>query len=211
MKVSKSEIVAQFRTALQGPNIVPPPCLAADGRLHRCDAEGRGGQGGGVYILHLDGLPAGGFQNHRDGIGWENWRTDIGRLLSPEEQEASQQRAEAARIEREADEARRKADATIRAGRIWQAAAENCTGHPYLARKGVQAHGVRLSRGNLVVPLRDIEGKLHSLQFIDPDGAKKHLRGGQVKGCYFATQRHRAPHPAAPGTGNSGRRSPGPR
>jgi len=44
--------------------------------------------------------------------------------------------------------------------------------------------GVRSSRGDLVVPVRDLDGTLHSLQFIGPDGSKKFLRGGRVRGCF---------------------------
>jgi putative DNA primase/helicase len=38
----------------------------------------------------------------------------------------------------------------------------------------------------LIIPLRDTEGTLHSLQFILPAGRKKFLRGGRVSGCYYA-------------------------
>ena len=79
----------QFRAALAHRDIVPPDELIADGKLHRCDAVGRGGKGDAAYVLHLDGVSAGGFQNWRDGIGWQDWRADIGRSLSPAEQEES--------------------------------------------------------------------------------------------------------------------------
>src|ERR1700676_4075865 len=88
----------QFRDALVGRNIVLPQHLIADGRLHRCDAQGQGGKGDAAYLLHLDAFSAGGFENHRDGRGWENWRADIGRLLTPKEQEEGQRRIEAARV-----------------------------------------------------------------------------------------------------------------
>src|SRR3954451_22625721 len=101
----------QFRAALVRRDIVPPAHLIADGKLHRCDAVGRGGKGDAAYVLHLDSVPAGGFQNWRDGIGWEDWRAGIGRSLSPAEQEECRRRAEAAAAEREADKARRQAEA----------------------------------------------------------------------------------------------------
>lgn len=185
-EITEAEAIGQFRSALESRDIVPPPNLIDDGGLHRCDAAGRGGKGDAVYILHLDGLPAGGFENHRDGIGWEPWRADLGRLLTPAEQEEGQRRVEAVRAEREAEDARRKAEAAARAEVIWQKAEEDCAGHPYLSRKGVQAHGARLSRGRLVVPVHDIDGTLHSLQFIGQNGSKKFVRGGRVKGSYFS-------------------------
>jgi putative DNA primase/helicase len=59
-------------------------------------------------------------------------------------------------------------------------------GHLYLSRKRVKVFGdLRASRGQLVVPLRDPSGELHSLQFIYADGTKKFLPGGRVAGCFF--------------------------
>jgi putative DNA primase/helicase len=71
-----SAAVEQFRDALLHRNIVPPAEIIGDGKLRRCDAEGRNGKGDAAYLLHLDGIPAGGFENHRDGLGRENWRSD---------------------------------------------------------------------------------------------------------------------------------------
>ena len=34
------------------------------------------------------------------------------------------------------------------------------------------------ARGHLVVPLQDVDGQLHSLETIAPDGAKRYLAGG---------------------------------
>ena len=44
---------------------------------------------------------------------------------------------------------------------------------------------MREYRGALVLPLRDVNGELHSLQFIGADGAKRFLRGGRIAGCFF--------------------------
>lgn len=59
------------------------------------------------------------------------------------------------------------------------------TEHPYLASKGIQAHSrIRVSsRGDLVIPIFSGE-HFSSLQFIQPDGSKKMLGGGMVKGCF---------------------------
>jgi len=60
------------------------------------------------------------------------------------------------------------------------------TTHAYLEHKGVNNFGnLREFRGALVLPLRDIQGELHSLQFIGIDGSKKFLTGGRIAGCFF--------------------------
>lgn len=178
------DVIEQFRTALRGRGITPPDELIADGHLHRCDTEGKRGKGDGAYVLHIDGVSAGGFENHRDGMGWENWKAESSRTFTPAERAEFQERIAAIRHERDAVEAKRRADARKRAEEIWSAAKPGA--HPYLARKGVGALGTRISRGNLIVSLRDALGTLHSLQFIEQDGGKKFLTGGRVSGCYFS-------------------------
>jgi uncharacterized protein (DUF927 family)/phage/plasmid primase-like uncharacterized protein len=177
--------IPQFRDALAARGIIPPANLLGDGYLHRCDVDGPGGKGDAAYLLHLDGLPAGGFENWKDGLGWENWRADLGRSLTPDEESAYCTRLETARRLREVEDTARKAHARAQAARIW-AAAQPCTEHPYLTRKGIQPHGTRVYKGMLVLPLAGSDGTLHSLQFVAADGEKRFLRFGKKRGSYFA-------------------------
>jgi putative DNA primase/helicase len=183
--IPAAEVLDRFRAALIARDIVPPDPIIADGRLHRCNSAGARGRGDAAYLLHLDGLPAGGMENWRDGLGWQAWRLDIGRTLSAAEREALRLRAQAASVQRRADAAHRHEHARQRAARIWAAARPAPADHPYLARKGVQAHGLRVYRGALVVPARDAAGVLHGLQFIGASGTKRFLRGARVQGMYY--------------------------
>lgn len=163
--------------------------IEADGKLHRCPVEGgKAGNRDGSYIYHNDERPAGGFQNFRDGQGWEDWCSvsDQSAALSPEQKSARRAQIEAVRREREADDIRRHADAAARAGRLWATARPAGNDHPYLRRKGVGAYGIRLLRDQLVIPARDATGKLWTLQFIDVAGNKRFLTGGRKRGCYYA-------------------------
>ncbi len=85
-----SEVFDQFRAALIAREIVPPERIIADGRLHRCHAADARGRGDAAYRLHLDGVPAGGMENWRDGRGWRTWRLDLGRPLRTTERDAMQ-------------------------------------------------------------------------------------------------------------------------
>jgi putative DNA primase/helicase len=182
---SEPDPVEQFRAALDARGIIVRGAISADGELHRCDAEGPGGKGDASYLLHGDGIPAGGFQNWRDGLGWETWRADLGRELTADEREDLRRKAEADRIKRAAEQARRQAEAAAKAAEIL-AAAKPCAEHRYAADKGVQLHGLSEYEGDLIVPLRDASGALHGVQRIRPDGAKRFLYGGGVTGCYHA-------------------------
>lgn len=182
--IPAADVLDRFRAALIARDIVPPDPIIADGRLHRCNAAGAHGRGDAAYLLHLDGLPAGGMENWRDGLGWQPWRLDIGRTLNVAEREALRLRAQAASVQRREEAARRHYRARERAARIWAAARPASADHPYLARKGVQAHGLRAYRGALLVPARDAGGALHGLQFIGASGTKRFLRGARVQGLY---------------------------
>ena len=182
--IPAAEVLDRFRAALIARDIVPPDPIIADGRLHRCNAAGARGRGDAAYLLHLDGLPAGGMKNWRDGLGWQAWRMDIGRTLSAAEREALRLREQAASGQRREEAARCHEQARQRAARIWAAARPAPADHPYLARKGVQPHGLRVYRGALLVPARDATGVLHGLQFIGASGAKRFLKGARVQGLY---------------------------
>lgn len=178
-----SDTVTQFRAAIAGAGLQPPPVIEPDGRLHRFASNGRRGDDAGWYVCHADAVPAGAFGDWRTGLS-ETWRADIGRRLSPAEEEALRGRQEGMRRQRDAEEAKRKTEAQAVARDLWEGSAAASDDHPYLVGKGVPSHGLRVDDGRLVVPLRE-GAVLHSLQFIGPDGEKRFLPGGRVQGCCF--------------------------
>jgi putative DNA primase/helicase len=110
--------------------------------------------------------------------------------------EEAQRAAEAKRLQREAEAARyrERADLAARdAARMWADAHTpgDTAAAGYLVRKGVQAHGVRvLPGGVLLVPMRNAAGELQNLQRIAPvrpaDGGpdKRFLPGGRKSGLW---------------------------
>jgi putative DNA primase/helicase len=194
------DAINQFRMALSARSIIAPADIRADGVLHRCDAEGKGGKNDAAYLLHMDGIPAGGFENHRDGIGWENWRADTGRTMTPTEDAEHRAKVEVLRKQREIDQAKQHAEARERAGLIL---AETYPGdHPYLIKKAIKSFGAKVieakkARGIapnlspeltgllLVIPVR-ADGVLTALQFITANGIKRPLTGCKMAGGYYA-------------------------
>ena len=76
-------------------------------------------------------------------------------------------------------------DAAARATRIWTRARPAPTDHPYLAAKQASPLALRIdARSHLLVPLQDADGRLHSLETIAPDGAKRFLAGGAKRGHF---------------------------
>lgn len=175
---------SQFCDAIRVAGLTPPETIEADGKLRRFASNGKRGDDAGWYLLHGDGIPAGSFGDWRTGIA-ETWRADIGRTLTPAEEAAHRARVETMRREREVEQARRRAESMAKANMIWSTATPAYDDHPYLAHKRIKAHGAKLHRGALVIPMR-ADGVLHSLQLIGADGGKRFLSGGRVAGCYFS-------------------------
>ncbi|MGE3907141.1 MAG: DUF3987 domain-containing protein [Reyranellaceae bacterium] len=174
--------IAQFRDAITASGMRPPAAIVADGRLRRFPTSDRKRDDAGWYLLHGDGIPAGAFGDWRTGTA-STWHADTGRTVSTWDRALLRQRIEALQEVRGEEQAQRQAEACARAERIWQAATDGHADHPYLTAKSVGRHGLRTYGDALVVPLRDGD-RLHSLQFISPEGAKKFLRGGRMRGCY---------------------------
>jgi phage/plasmid primase-like uncharacterized protein len=186
----------QFAAAIRasGLQLEGPPLM--DGQLHRIPAEGdKGRERSGAYTGYLDGHPAGFIQNHRTGVK-QTWKA-IGQAaaLGAEDRallaaETAQKRHDRARErEQQAERVAQQVDA------IWTAATPT-QAHPYLAEKGVQAHGTRQDAdGRLIVPLQDAGGRIWSLQRIGNDGFKQFQEGGRVEGGHFVIGDARQPGP----------------
>ena len=177
----------EFRAAISKSGLTPPDQILVDGRIHRFPSNGKATDRAGWYIFYPDGIPAGAYGCWRTDLKG-TWRANIGRPLTPAEEAAHQAKMDAARREREREEARRHAEAREQAGMIWKGSKPAPSDHPYLVKKGVKSHGLRAHEGALVIPVRD-GAELHSLQFIGPEGNKRFLTGGRVVGCYFSIGR----------------------
>ena len=89
------------------------------------------------------------------------------------------------RLQEEMDIRKAQDAASKRAERIWKAKSvdRDC---PYLERKQVKNYGCKINgKGNLLVPLFDIDGKLWNIQEIHADGFKPYLKGARLNECFY--------------------------
>ncbi|EFL50721.1 conserved hypothetical protein [Solidesulfovibrio fructosivorans JJ]] len=177
--------VNEFAQVLAAAGIEPTEIIT-DGHLHRCPVSGRPRTKDGAYLFHADENPSGWFQNFVTGETgtWTQKRTQP---LTPAERKALAARIEADKARRQAELAQAQAQARVRAERILAKLPPANPEHPYLIRKGIQAApGTKVSPAELLtVPVLDPDGKPMSMQFIQPDGQKRFLRGGQIDGGFF--------------------------
>jgi putative DNA primase/helicase len=181
---SAPNCVADFKSAMAAAGVATKDAIVGDGKLRRVHVDGdKPGARNGWYVLFADGTPAGRFGNWKSGTD-ETWAAKQHHHRSPAEQNELRRRMEDARRQRTEELRRVQTEAAVRATAIWERAETALDDHPYLAGKGVAAHGLRIHRGLLVVPMRDVDGTLHSLQFIGADGEKRFLTGGRKSGCF---------------------------
>lgn len=175
----------QLADAMRAAGISPPTSIIMDGRLRRFSASGKQGDDAGWYVAFGDGVPAGQFGNWRTG-DTQSWRAETGRTLTAAEEMAHMRRMAEARAARDDERAKLQASVDNAVETIWNQAGAASGEHPYLARKGVQPHGLRITGdGRLMAPLRDVSGHLHSIQYIDVDGAKLYHPGGRAGGMFW--------------------------
>ena len=175
------EVLEAMRAA--GCEPADPGAIAFDGRLHRYDVAGdKKGRKNGWFALHDGIVPHGAFGSWKTGVE-ESWRGREAATLTPEQRRRERERIEAARAERLAEQRRRQARAAERAAALWARARPAVDArHPYLLKKRVPAIGLRQLGDLLVVPVRDGDGALLSLEFLNPEGGKKFLKEGAVEG-----------------------------
>ena len=176
-----SNFKQQFLTFMTETGVSPPPDVIDDGKIHRFSTNGNTDDKAGWYVLYSDGLPAGGFGCWRTGIQ-STWKADLGRPYSLAESQALKLRTKEIAKQREATFASDRLEAKKKASSIWSEAPP-ADEHPYLVKKGVKPYVARESNGSLIIPLFQND-EIVSLQYIDADGNKRFLKGGEVSGSY---------------------------
>ncbi len=176
-----TDATIMFRDALQsayGPlDWLPVP----DGAIHRFHVpDDKAGTLNGWYVLYLDGIASGAFGS------WKTKGSSVWSSRAPvdyREAEQVRQRIEQASRQREAEQQVRQLKTASLAQRWWRDAHPADPDHAYLIAKGVRAHSLRQRGEELLVPLYT-GGVLVNLQRIAPDGSKRFLFGGRIKGTY---------------------------
>jgi len=183
-----SHFIDEFMSAVESEGIVTKTEIPADGRLHRFHVEGdRPGSKNGWAVLFGDENPVGlfGSWKHDSGKSYKWYRHQQSGFTS--EQRAKQERRISLAGQLcEAEEKVVRFKCRQWCSDTWIKAKRAAGNHPYLKAKGVPSYGLKQLGDSLLVPVRDVDGKLQGMQFILPDGSKKFKTGTAKKGNYFA-------------------------
>ena len=161
--------------------------LILDDKIHRYQIEGRkNGSSDGAYVIHTDGIPAGFLQDWANPNARFNW--SMKGFERSELPDFDIKKWEENRKQHEAELAQQRAEAIDKAYEYFQNASDNVAYHTYLDKKQVKSYGLKLDEvaNLLLVPLRNIDGKLQSLQTIRPDGVKRFYGGTSTTGAFFS-------------------------
>ncbi|WP_181248651.1 MULTISPECIES: toprim domain-containing protein [Halomonas] len=150
----------------------------ASGRFERFDTPDKAkGNANGWYRIHSP-------QAASFGI----WHMDLVETVTldgpsdPEAVAAARLEAMRAREQRDKERRQREAEAKVKAAQWWAQSRPADPGHPYLTGKGLPPYNLRQRGDMLLMPLF-LDGELVNLERIFPDGAKRPLPGGRVRGA----------------------------
>jgi len=172
--------VLSFQSAMADAGLSCPDIPIADGSIHRFKVEGdKNGSNNGWYVLHPDGVPAGSFGSWKTGETI-NWSAKSEKTLSDDERETLKKHREQAKKAREDERIKVHQEAKQIANDLWNKGQPEHGHHKYIRNKQVKAYGIRNKGYDLLIPLRDTNGEIHSLQTIDIDGKKLFTPGGAI-------------------------------
>ena len=174
----------QFIDAILESGLRAPRDIVMDGKIHRFASDDDNRKKPGWYIAYESPIPVLVFGCWKAGFTSQR-RADTGVKYTPaQEMKLLSQIAEAKKL-RDAEQERKHEVAAETIESTWPTFTPASPDHPYLKRKGISAHGARVTGdGRLVVPLFSEDGELSSLQYIDGDGNKLYHTGG-ITGARF--------------------------
>lgn len=167
----------EFKSALEKAGLIIDGDPIMDGKMHRVMAQGdQGQQKSGAYVGFLNGHPAGFIQNFKTGYK-ENWKSSAS-IDTAKDQEINIQNAlETSKMlkqQREEELVKAYENTAFKLEDEYNNAKWANPKHPYLKNKGFDKNFYlkQDEHGNLLIPLRDINGKYWATQRIFSNGDK---------------------------------------
>ena len=194
-KMSEAEIQTEFANRLEAIGLKLPGPPIMDGEKHSVPVEGnKKGRKSGWYRGFADGHRVSVAGNSFNGmqVKWKPTGSVTTGMSAADREREQRDRAASISAAMEA-EAKKEAAGAAQAEKLWKAGRPAHPKHAYLAKKGIKPGFLRQAPagtiaimndgkrvaigGRLLVPMRDVDGKLWNVQMIARDGGKMFLPG----------------------------------
>jgi putative DNA primase/helicase len=207
--ISHADAIAKFCGAMRAAGLIvdASEVIPNDAKFQRWKTEAGKTDKNAYSRLFIDEFTAGFYGDWSTGA-FHTWFPDNGGApLSAEEKKRRDDLIKRMQAERDAEMVARHNKAAETANKKWAESSTDVTGHAYLARKGIDPHGLDLRvgvwsmrddsgkyvtvRDVLLVPMQNIDGEIRSLQaiFADRNNPQKRDKafapGGETKGNFF--------------------------
>lgn len=169
--------------------------LLCDDKIHRFSIDAKKNEPDEWYVVFSGSLPAGqpylcctyGSWSEGSKFEYKSWKDAPNKVYySPADLKILQAKLEENRRLALVEQQKRHEEAAKKAEEIWKRSSA-IGEHAYLEKKKIQAYGVQFEGHSLIIPIRSIDGEIHSLQFIyQQEGkfVKRFLSGGEKKGHF---------------------------
>ncbi|EPA5377506.1 DUF5710 domain-containing protein [Campylobacter jejuni] len=173
----ENEVLTTFKSALENQGLIIDGSPIMDGKIHRVKTTtDKGREMSGAYSGFLDEYPAGFIQNFKTGIK-ENWKMP---LENAKQNIVSYQTPSQKRLHNSTsnntkqDILELQQKTALKIEEEYNQANWAHSNHPYLKKKGFSENFYlkQDNKGSLLIPLKDENGKLWSVQRIFPNGDK---------------------------------------
>jgi len=184
-----TDFISDFLAHMRAHGFEPVKPIVADDKWHSATFGNENPKNpSGTYSLKIEGDRAVGcvFSRKDDSVKY-GWNSASNEKLTPEEKRKLAKEREKKQREKEAAELKHQQKISRRLTRWFKSLPKATDDHPYLKRKGINAHGLRLrKKGNeLVMPLYGADGKIWTIQRITESGGKYLFKGGKKQGSYY--------------------------
>ncbi|MCC5016057.1 toprim domain-containing protein [Legionella sp. 31fI33] len=184
-------IIEQFRSDMISQGITAPEKIEADRTIHRFYINGdKPGTKNGWYVLYPNPLAHGNYGNWK-GVSY-SWRATNFQPITSYELRKKRQQIEKAKLARNRKRRQEHASAALQAEQIYYGCSSANPNHPYLLRKCIKPFSAHQQGKFLILPIKDCEGKLWSLQYISVTGSKRFLLNGAIAGNFIPIQHYPA-------------------
>ncbi|MCP4995267.1 MAG: hypothetical protein GY934_16040 [Gammaproteobacteria bacterium] len=180
-------MVSDYRDAMLDAGLIPPQYITP-GKINRFPGADKKQSNTAGWCMLFDDLAGGVFGDWSTGLQVV-WQASSAKKISQHERHRLDNSIAAARQQRRQEQDQQHQDASKRSMELWGLSREPLW-HQYLKRKRVLPLGIHQKDQLLLVPVRDINGRLWSIQTINQDGEKRFLKGGRVKGCFYLIGGH---------------------